>query len=216
MTNWIKRWQNNEIGWHKDYFNPRLIKFLTKLQLKQADTIFVPLCGKSLDIIYLLNCGFKVIGVEISSVAIIAFFSENNISYTTYKDNNIMVYKAENITIFCTSFFKINKSYLSAINAIYDRASLIALDKTLRADYVKHLSGIIPPKTKLLLLTLNYMQNKMSGPPFAVSFAEVKQIFNNFDIIQLSSFNDVENEVRFKNAGLEFIDKDSYLLEFNG
>ena len=213
MTNWQDRWKNNQIGWHKNDFNQRMIQYLPNLNLKRGDCIFVPLCGKSLDMVYLLNQGFKVVGVELSKVAIVDFFSENNIKYDTHKDGDFTIYQGENITIYQGDIFNLQTTNLAEINAIYDRAALVALNPQLRKDYTQLFNGIIKGCVVYLLLTLDYNQEKLNGPPFAVNENEVNSLFKNWTVKQLSSFNDIENEVKFKNNGLTYLNKESYILE---
>lgn len=204
---WLQRWQENKIGWHKNEINARLIKFLPQLNLNVGGTIFVPLCGKSLDMLYLAEQGFKVVGVEISKKAIIDFFTENNIPYQQQNDNFI----SENISIINKSFFELTATDLSGVKAVYDRASLVALDKPTRQTYAQHLAAITQ-KCPILLLTLDYEQDKLAGPPFAVSPDEVGELFSDYQITQLESFNDIANETKFISSGLKVINKDSYYL----
>jgi thiopurine S-methyltransferase len=206
-VDWLQRWQENKIGWHKNEINARLIKFLPQLNLNVGGTIFVPLCGKSLDMLYLAEQGFKVVGVEISKKAIIDFFTENNIPYQQQNDNFI----SENISIINKSFFELTATDLSGVKAVYDRASLVALDKPTRQTYAQHLAAITQ-KCPILLLTLDYEQDKLAGPPFAVSPDEVGELFSDYQITQLESFNDIANETKFISSGLKVINKDSYYL----
>jgi thiopurine S-methyltransferase len=206
-VDWLQRWQENKIGWHKNEINARLIKFLSQLNLNVGGTIFVPLCGKSLDMLYLAEQGFKVVGVEISKKAIIDFFTENNIPYQQQNDNFI----SENISIINKSFFELTATDLSGVKAVYDRASLVALDKPTRQTYAQHLAAITQ-KCPILLLTLDYEQDKLAGPPFAVSPDEVGELFSDYQITQLESFNDIANETKFISSGLKVINKDSYYL----
>jgi thiopurine S-methyltransferase len=209
---WISRWNNNQIGWHKQDFNSRMIKYLPELQLQAGDTIFVPLCGKSLDMIYLTKQGFKVVGVELSEMAVCDFFTENNISYHTQQDGNFTVYISDNITIYQGDIFNINTRHLQHISAIYDRASLVALNPQLRSEYAKLFNGIIACGVRYLLLTLDYDQEAIDGPPFAVNKAEITTLFNQWNIQLLESVNDIDNEVKFKSSGLQLLNKDTYIL----
>jgi thiopurine S-methyltransferase len=206
-VDWLQRWQENKIGWHKNEINARLIKFLSQLNLNVGGTIFVPLCGKSLDMLYLAEQGFKVVGVEISKKAIIDFFTENNIPYQQQNDNFI----SENISIINKSFFELTATDLSGVKAVYDRASLVALDKPTRQTYAQHLATITQ-QCPILLLALDYDQDKLAGPPFAVSPDEVGELFSDYQITQLESFNDIANETKFISSGLKAINKDSYYL----
>lgn len=212
MTDWILRWQQGEIGWHRDQPNARLIEFMSCLKLTYAERVFVPLCGKSVDMYYLLEQGFKVLGVELSQLAIEAFFIENNLTYKVKKAGKFRVYSAPNIELYCGDYFDLDLSVLSNINAVYDRAALVALPADLRVKYVQHLYAIIPKGCRLLLLTLNYSQSQMLGPPFAVSKAEVAALYKGFEYNELECFDDIKNEPKFQRAGVDFIEKSTYCL----
>ncbi|SFV87636.1 Thiopurine S-methyltransferase [hydrothermal vent metagenome] len=212
MTDWIQRWKDGQTGWHRDTPNNKLVKFLDSLQLQKAQTVFVPLCGKSKDMVYLLDQGYKVIGVEMSAVAVDAFFYENAIPYTVQQANNFTVYNARNIRIFCGNYFDLDAGHLGMANAVYDRAALIALPEDLRKKYVQHLYDIIPSNCWVLLLTLNYPQAQISGPPFAVNETEVRTLFERFEYQQLQCFNDIKNEPKYLHEGVDFIEKATYCL----
>ncbi len=210
---WIERWQNNNIGWHNNTTNKHLIKWLPKVQQNNNNTVFVPLCGKSLDMLYLLDNGFKVIAVEFSELAVMSFFKENNIKFNKHIKDNFVVYSGKNITIFVGDYFKLKKDMLKDIDLVYDRASLIALPYDMRVKYVKHLINITPKILTILLLTLNYPQQQLDGPPFAVSFAEISVLFgNNFKYLQLECYDDLVNEPKFLTAEVDFLEKSSYKL----
>ncbi len=216
-TDWIQRWKEGETGWHRDQVNPKLVEFIDCLKLKQGDTVFVPLCGKSYDMVYLLNQGFKVLGVELSQLAIEQFFDENNLVYTIHQTDQFILYQGENITLYCGDYFALNASILKSVSAVYDRAALIALVVDLRAKYVQHLYSIISNDCRVLLLTLNYPQSQMSGPPFAVDENEVVSLFGKgFECQQLQCFNDIKNEPKFLRAGVDFIEKAAYCLHKTG
>ena len=214
MTDWISRWESNRIGWHTDKVNSQLIEYLDELKLSSQEAIFVPLCGKSLDMNYLIQKNFKVIGVEMSELAIQQFFEENNLSYTISKEEEFEVYEGDRIKIYCGDFFDLQSKHLDNVKAVYDRASLIALDDELRQKYVKHLNDIINLDVRILLLTLNYPQHQRSGPPFAVSKSEIDRLFEgSFDCQELYCIDDIENEPMFQNLGVDFVEKAVYLLQ---
>ena len=214
MTDWINRWENNKIGWHAEQVNRHLIKYLNKFDLLTGESIFVPLCGKTNDMLFLLEKDLKVIGVEMSNIAIDQFFSENELDHIVSKVDKFDLYEGDGIKLYCGDFFDLKSSHLENVRAIYDRASLIALNEDLRQKYVKHLSDIIEFDARILLLTLFYPQHQRSGPPFAVSKEEVDQIFNgSFDIQELYFIEDIENEPMFQNLGVDFVEKAVYLLQ---
>lgn len=212
-TDWIQRWKDGETGWHSDKPNSKLIEFIDCLELQVGDSVFVPLCGKTQDMLYLLEHGYRVIGVELSQLAVEQFFSENNLTYLLHQTDQFNVYQSENITLYCGDYFALEKSMLSSVVAVYDRASLIALPVDLRAKYAQHLYSIISNNCRVLLLTLNYPQSQISGPPFAVNKDEVVSLFGKgFECQQLQCFNDIKNEPKFLRAGVDFIEKATYCL----
>ena len=214
MTDWISRWENNRIGWHADQINRQLIEYLDQLNLSPGDTIFVPLCGKTKDMLFLLENQINVIGVEMSSIAAEQFFSENNLSYSISNLDGFILYEGDGIKIYCGNYFDLEVNHLQEVKAVYDRASLIALDEALRQKYVKHLNDIIVEGVRILLLTLNYPQHQKSGPPFAVSRPEVDELFRgSFQCRELDCINDIENEPMFQNLGVDFVEKAVYLLQ---
>jgi thiopurine S-methyltransferase len=213
MTDWLARWQNNKIGWHCNKVNQSLIDYLELLQLMPGDSVFVPLCGKSIDMIYLVEMGYLVVGVELSAKGVEQFFTENNLQYNVINIDGFSLYQSSGIKIYCGDYFSLKTSHLKDVSGVFDRASLIALEQDLREKYAKHLADIIPLDARILLLTLIYPQHQMSGPPFSVSSAEVESLFNMaFKCRQLHCFNDIDNEPKFLRAGVDYVENAAYLL----
>jgi len=211
---WLARWQNNKIGWHANAVNRSLIDYFELLELAPGASVFVPLCGKSIDMIYLSEIGYSVIGVELSSVGVEQFFADNNLQYSVSEVGDFMLYQADRIKVYCGDYFKLTAKHLSGVSAAYDRASLIALDLELREKYAQHLAVIIPLDARILLLTLIYPQHQMSGPPFSVSNSEVESLFSSaFNYRQLHCFNDIDNEPKFLRAGVDYVENAAYLLQ---
>lgn len=214
MTDWLARWQDNKIGWHVDVVNQSLVDYLELLELEPGDNVFLPLCGKSIDLIYLSEMGYSVIGVELSPVGVVQFFVDNNLQYTVSEVDGFSLYQSERIKIYCGDYFNLNAGHLLRVSAVFDRASLIALDLDLREKYTVHLTAIIPFDARILLLTLIYPQHQMSGPPFSVSNSEVESLFSSaFKYRQLHCFNDIENEPKFLRAGVDYVENAAYLLQ---
>ena len=214
MTDWHNRWESNKIGWHADQVNLQLIEYFSELNLVDGDKIFVPLCGKSVDMFYLLKRGLRVVGVEMSKIAVEQFFGENKLDYSVSKVDDLILYEGDRIQIFCGDFFTMKASHLVDVKAVYDRASLIALDEALRQKYVNHLNDIISQDVRVLLLTLNYPQHQRVGPPFAVSKSEVDSLYGgSFQCQELQHINDIENEPMFLLQGVDFVEKAVYCLQ---
>ena len=213
MTDWIQRWQENKIGWHRDFPNTKLIEFIDCLELNPGDKVFVPLCGKSKDMLYLMEQGYQVIAVELSALAAEQFFADNQLTYQKHQEGCFKVYSADNICIYIGDFFELSKHQLSGVVAVYDRAALIALPMGLRVKYAQHLYAIISSDCRMLLLTLNYPQSQISGPPYAVNKDEVLSLYKDgFECQLLQCFNDIENEPKFQRENVDFIEKATYCL----
>jgi len=214
MANWLEFWANNETNWHSDVVTQELEKYLGLLKLESGDTVFVPLCGKSLDMIYMLNRGFSVIGVEVSEIGIKQFFHENGLDFTISQVGEFNLYSAKNIEIYCGDFFSLTSKHLCGVKAVFDRKSLIALDRNLRQKYVKHLNDIISLGVRILLITLHYPKHQMSGPPFSVDKSEVESLFSMaFNYQELKPFQDIENGLKLARSGVDYIENAAYCLQ---
>ena len=214
MANWLEFWANNETDWHSDVVTQELEKYLGLLKLESGDTVFIPLCGKSLDMIYMLNRGFSVIGVEVSEIGIKQFFHENGLDFTISQVGEFDLYSAKNIEIYCGDFFSLTSKHLCGVKAVFDRKSLIALDRNLRQKYVKHLNDIISLGVRILLITLHYPTHQMSGPPFSVDKSEVESLFSMaFNYQELKSFQDIENGSKLARSGVDYIKNAAYCLQ---
>lgn len=174
---WQARWENKRTEFDQSQPNPFLVQFFKKLALQSGSKVFVPLCGKSVDMLWLANQGYQVIGVELHLQACHEFFQQNNLSFAEEKSNNFTILKSDYITLIAGDFFEVDKNLLGKIDAIYDRAALVALPQAMRSKYVHQLKQLISAKTEIFLVTAEYNQNEMQGPPFSVDEAEIEQLF---------------------------------------
>ncbi len=200
---WCARWQANEIGFHQPDINVYLQNYWPTLRLESGTRVFVPLCGKSRDLLWLAGQGHQVLGVEISPVAVSAFFEENNLVASAQKDARFVRYQSSDISLLLGDFFDLNATDLDGISAVYDRASLIALPPTMRTSYAQHMAAVLAPGVSVLLIALDYPPQEMDGPPFAVSAAEVEALFTAHFTIELLAAQDILAEnPRFQARGL--------------
>ncbi len=210
---WHARWQAQEIGFHQDAINLHLQQFWPELKLPAKAVVFVPLCGKSKDMLWLAAQGYRVIGVEISDIAVADFFAESGLKPQLTTTRQFKEYRCDELCILQGDFFDLTAKDLEKVTAVFDRAALIALPDTLRTRYAEHLKKILPQKIQSLLVTLNYAQAEMSGPPFAVTEAMVRHLFaDEFSIQLLRSLAILEEQPRFKSRGLTQLDEQVYLL----
>ena len=169
---WQERWARNQIGFHLPEVNPYLQRHWPGLA--EGAKVLVPLCGKSVDLMWLASQGLRVLGVELSEQAVEAFFSEQNLTPRTTERGVFKVYQAGLIEIWCGDFFALGADALGDCVALYDRAALIALPPLMRARYAEHLNNLLPSGCLGLLITLDYDQALKAGPPFAVPDEEVR------------------------------------------
>jgi thiopurine S-methyltransferase len=210
---WQRRWARNEIGFHLSEVNPYLRRYWPGLRLVEGARVLVPLCGKSLDLAWLAEQGFAVLGVELTERAVADFFVEQGLSAEISVLGEYKVYRAGALEIRCGDFFALNQEDVADCQALYDRAALIALPMDMRRRYVEHLADILAPNCQGLLVTLDYEQEQMPGPPFAVSDAEVQQsLCSRWEIELLERANVLDGNRKFLERGLTRLEESCYRL----
>lgn len=211
---WHERWQLNQIGFHSEDFNLHLQKFWPALNIARGNRVFVPLCGKSKDMLWLLAQGYDVAGVELSPLAVEAFFSENGVApATASRQGKFSVNAADGLRIFCGDFFDLSAGDLAGVNAVYDRASLVALPAEMRAAYAAKMQHLLGPGAKMLLLAFDYPQHEMPGPPFSVTAQEVQTLYRSWCNIELLHSEDIlDREPRFRDRGVSRMQEQVYEL----
>jgi len=200
---WQQRWDLDQTAFHLPTVNPYLVSFLKQFNIASSSKVFIPLCGKSLDITWLASHDYSVIGVECSKKAIYEFFEEQDIESEIKNTSNFKSYYAKNIQLLQGDFFDLDKKLLKDVSLVYDRASLIALPYEKRQKYVNLLNNILPDTSEILLITLEYEQNIMTGPPFSVSDSEVKELYQDkYNIEMIHEEDVIEGHLKFKQRGL--------------
>ena len=171
---WQERWARNQIGFHLPEVNPYLQRHWPQLALAEGSKVLVPLCGKSLDLMWLASHGHCLMGVELSEQAVEAFFIEQGLTPRIRQRGVFTVYQADQVELWCGDFFALDAEAVADCTALYDRAALIALPPLMRARYCEHLNNLLAPGCQGVLITLDYDQAQKAGPPFAVTDDEVK------------------------------------------
>ncbi len=172
---WHQRWADNQIGFHQSTPTPLLLKHWPALDVAAGSTVFVPLCGKSLDMVWLASQGHRVLGVELSQLAVEQFFAEHGLTPDTHESRYGTHYRAGGIEIIHGDAFGLDSEVISDCAAVFDRAAMIALPPLLRARYADELYARLPAECRGLLVTLEYPQLERDGPPFAITEAEVRE-----------------------------------------
>lgn len=210
---WHQRWREGKIGFHLNETNPNLAEWYSRLGIHPGQRVFVPLCGKSLDLLWLERQGVEVVGVEINELAVRGFFEENGLEPEVVSVNAHDAWRAGKITLLRADYFDLQPDELGPVDAVYDRASLIALPTEMRAEYAEKMRKLLSSDVPVLLITLEYPPHQMSGPPFSVSQTEVERLFGeHYRVERLASIDLLSEEPRWREKGLETMTEHVYLL----
>ncbi len=211
---WLDRWKENRIGFHETTVNQYLINYLPQLALPDDAAVFLPLCGKAQDISWLAQRGYQVIGIELSQLAVEAFFAENSLDYERSDSERFGVYRSGNICLLQGDFFDLNTADLNGCRFVYDRAALIAMESPDRPRYYEHMLSIVPAGSSMLLITLEYDQAEMLGPPFSVPTEEVYQQYaDSFTINLFESNSIIDERPRWRKVGLSALTESVFRLD---
>jgi len=205
---WKNRWVANEIGFHLPEAHEWLVNYISKLNLSKGSRIFLPLCGKTLDIHWLLQQGYRVAGCELVEMAIQQLFDELKVKPTVTAIGAIKRYSAANIDVYVGDVFELTAGMLGHVDAIYDRAALVALPKDIRARYTQHLMAITQ-RAPQLVICFEYDTSLHAGPPFSVSADELREHYANSYTLTLLENEAMPDGLKGKYPSLESV----WLLE---
>ncbi|MFO1418058.1 MAG: thiopurine S-methyltransferase [Methylotetracoccus sp.] len=200
---WLERWESGETGWHLPDAHPMLVAFWESLDVPAPAPVFVPLCGKTPDLAWLAARGHRVIGCELSRLAVESWFAEQAIEPDIAAVDGLVRYRGPGVELWCGDFFALQPRHLAGVAALYDRAALIALPAEQRVRYVGHLARLFPRPLPALVITLDYPQQQMDGPPFAVSAEELAGHFARTHSIEtLADIDALAESPRFRERGV--------------
>lgn len=206
---WHSRWAENRIGFHLSDVNPLLIKHWSALNAQSDDRVFVPMCGKSEDLVWLAQKHDHVIGVELSDIAVKAFFAENLYTPLVTGVGHQHLYQFDEISIYQGDYFTLN---IDPVDVVYDRAALIAMPEDMRQMYVEKLLSLVKTGGRILLVTLDYPQDELAGPPFSVPKADVEALFAGCKVTHLERDDADESHPR-RQRGLSRFAEEVWLIE---
>jgi len=182
---WFERWAEGRIGFHEGRPNALLVRHLD--ELAGARRILVPLCGKALDLAFLAAQGFEVVGVELVESAVAAFFAERGLVPEVERRGAVVCYRHDTISILAGDFFHVTRDDVGACDAVYDRAATIALPESTRRRYADHLRSLLERSARALLVTIDYPQERMPGPPFSVPLDAVRALHSDAMVERLAA-----------------------------
>ncbi|MFC3608919.1 thiopurine S-methyltransferase [Stutzerimonas tarimensis] len=208
---WQARWQRGLIGFHQPEVNPYLTRHWGSLWLDRGARVLVPLCGKSLDMSWLAAEGAQVLGIELSEIAVRDFFAEQGMAVQAESSGAFQRFRAGSVEILQGDIFALESG---DVLGLYDRAALIALPGPMRANYAGLLNRLLPVGCRGLLITLDYDQSKMEGPPFAVGDDEVRRLFaGHWQIEPLEARDILGESPRFAQCGVTCLEERVYRLD---
>ncbi|WHI46239.1 thiopurine S-methyltransferase [Microbulbifer sp. JMSA004] len=194
---WHDKWERNDIGFHETSGNSLLIEFFPRLDLSSSGRIFLPLCGKTKDIAWLLQQNISVVGCELSEDAVRQLFIEMSVAPKIREVGSLKCYSSLNIDIFVGNIFELSREELGPVAAIYDRAALVALPTDIRERYVRHLLDITQVAPQLLI-SFQYEQARMPGPPFSVGSHLIYEYYDADYDLQVLTVRDVVGGLKGK------------------
>jgi thiopurine S-methyltransferase len=210
---WLDRWRDQEIGFHQPEVNGWLTTWWPRLGIGADSAVFVPLCGKSLDMGWLAEQGHRVYGVELAEAAVRAFYEQAQRPYRVERERHLQLYAGDGVSIYCGDFMHLTARHLPEVKAVYDRAALIALPPKMRQHYADHLQRIVSDGCRMLLITLEYDQSRVPGPPHAVGDNEVRALFGTrCDVERLDDRTVRELPPRFQAGGIDEAREVAYLI----
>ena len=201
---WHAKWEKSEIGFHQDDVNPLLLDHFGALSLPAGSRVFVPLCGKTRDIWWLLESGYQVLGVELSRMAVDLLFAEMDLQPAISQAGPLTRFAVEDVDIYCGDILELTGRELGQIDAVYDRAALVALPAAMRQRYADHLAAITG-RARQLLVAYEYDQSLQDGPPFAVGADEVRRLYGRHYEPALLASTEVAGGLRGKCPATEHV-----------
>jgi thiopurine S-methyltransferase len=209
---WMERWDKGDIGFHQASGNDLLVRHWQALELAGSGTVFVPLCGKSLDMMWLAGRGHRVVGSELSPLAVADFLGEQGIEAELRQEPGFEVHAAGAITIWCGDFFALPAAATRGVVAVYDRAALVAMPPNMQGDYAETLRALAG-NAPILLVALDYPDAEISGPPFATPEAQVRALFGDtHDVTVLEVRDGLANSPALKARGVTRLEEAVYVL----
>lgn len=210
---WLERWQRADIGFHQAIAHDFLERHWSTLNVPKTAQVLVPLCGKSLDMVWLAERGHSVLGSELSEVAVDQFFAERSRAAAAVKEPEFTVKRAGPYEIWCGDHFKLEPAVTRRIGGVFDRAALVAMPHVLQEAYAAKLAELTPSGVPVLLVALNYDPSEMEGPPFPIGPEQIEALFSRaFQIEVLERRDGLAASQNLKKRGLTALEETAFRL----
>jgi thiopurine S-methyltransferase len=211
---WHQRWQARQIGFHQSAPHPFLERWWPSLNPATSSRVYVPLCGKSLDMVWLSVRGYRVVGSELSTLAVAEFFGEQQRADVQHDERgSFRRHRSGTIEILEGDALQLTPELLGPVQAAYDRAALVALPPPMRERYAQHFATLLPAGSCTLLVAFEYEQAIKDGPPFSVTPDEVVALYGGtFRVAELERVDIIDESPKFAASGLDALHEVAYSL----
>ncbi len=208
---WIETWEAEKIAFHRAEVHTDLIRWSKRFLDGGHHRVLVPLCGKTLDMDWLIQQGHEVVGIELSPIAAEAAFEESGREFSMRRRDGLNFYESADLTVICGDIFDVRREHVGNVDRVWDRAAIVALPRAIRDEYAKKIHELAAPG-KMLLSAFGYDQTKMEGPPFSVPQAEVRRHYPELEVVEIEE--QIDNiRPAWKEYGLESWLATTYLID---
>ena len=215
LPEWEERWNEGRTGFHRSDVNDKLLRHASALMVGEPSRVLVPLCGKSVDLLWFESQGLSVVGVELVSKAIASFFEESGREVRQHDVEGAVAHTSGEITVFESDFLSLSSRQVGAVDVMYDRAALVAVTPDVRARYVAQQLELLRPGGRLLLVTYDLPVEPTKGPPFRVPIDTVAELYRNASSVELLETidNTPETEPRLADRGVPWSQEGVFLIQ---
>jgi len=211
---WHERWHTGQIGFHQSTVHPFLERWWPRLGLSSGSRVYVPLCGKSLDMAWLAELGHAVVGSELSPIAIQDFFAGRGLQPTRTAVDGFVRHAAAPYEILEGDALLLSPVILGPVGAVYDRAALVALPPEMRVTYAASMARLLAPGTRMLAVAFEYPQELRGGPPFSVEADEIRELFEpSFTVEQVERLDVLAENPKFAELGMAALWETAFVME---
>ena len=219
---WQQRWEQRQIGFHEGRPNALLERHI--LRVAECKRVYVPLCGKAVDLAYLAGRGHEVLGSEVVREAVLELFKDLGLraeetALGPFRRHAAVEAPTDrpargSIVVLEGDAFQLGLEHTGgAVDAIYDRAALVALDPKTRRAYADALTRVLRPSGFLFLIAFDYPQDMVDGPPWALPTTDVHALFADRFTIELLEETPTTGGPKFAAAGVPALTERAFLLQ---
>jgi thiopurine S-methyltransferase len=201
-TFWQQRWKENKTSFHEERPNALLSQHFHRLSLDSGSRVFVPLCGKSNDLAWLSERGHRVVGIELNQAAVEEAFSRMDRVPDVSEVGSLTLYRSDNFELFVGDVFDLSADLMGPVDAIYDRAALVALPAEMRRAYAAHLTALTNAAPQFLV-SYEYDQSQVDGPPFSVTGEEIGTLYGDRYRLELVASVEISGPLSERCSGTE-------------